>query len=46
MYDTVQGVEVGGEGSVVLFWVEEEFGEALNCVRRGDGEEGRESLFY
>ena len=28
----VEGVVVGGEGAVVLFWGEEELGEALNGV--------------
>lgn len=30
MHDPVNGMEVGGEGSVVLFWVAYKFGEALD----------------
>jgi hypothetical protein len=36
----VQGVQVGGQGFVVLFWGEDEFGEALDCVWWVFGEEG------
>ena len=32
MHDPVQGVEIGGEGLVVLFWGQEELGETLDGV--------------
>lgn len=44
--DAVQGVEVGGQASIVLFRGEDEFCEALDGVGRVLGEEGGEGRGY
>lgn len=44
--DAVEGVEVGGEGAVVLGWGEEELGEALDGVWWVLCEEGGECVGY
>jgi hypothetical protein len=38
----VEGVEVGGESAVMVFWSEEELGQALDGVRWVGGEQGGE----
>ena len=46
MHDAVHGMEVGGEGLVVLLREEDEFGEPLDGVGWVYGEEGSESAGY
>lgn len=33
MYNAIQGVEIGGERAIVLFWIDYEFCKTLNGVR-------------
>ena len=46
MHHSVHGVKIRWETSVVLFWVQDELGETLDCVRRVVMEEAFKSRGY
>jgi len=46
VHDTIHSMEVGRQGSIVLFGGEDKFGESLDRVRWVFGEEGIESADY